>query len=133
MNGGYACRGGDTLTEAELSDPYKGKGPFKGVKPGETIEVHWVHSSCDVAPGEGLGSCLSDGCENPKLRVEAQAFCSSMIRMPLISLISPIREAPMKMACIKPGQYRLTLAIPWFSEGQPPAQAIHRQNVHPSK
>jgi hypothetical protein len=36
--------------------------------------VHWVYTSCDVTPGEGLGSCLSDACANPELRVEAQAF-----------------------------------------------------------
>ena len=72
--GGYRCNETDELTEAELVDPANGEGAFKGVKPGDTIEVHWVYSSCDVAPGEGLGSCLSDACENPTLRVEAQAF-----------------------------------------------------------
>jgi hypothetical protein len=72
--GGYRCNETDELTEAELVDPANGEGAFSGVKPGDTIEVHWVYSSCDVAPGEGLGSCLSDTCENPTLRVEAQAF-----------------------------------------------------------
>jgi len=33
-----------------------------------------VYSSCDVKPGKGLGSCLSDNCANPNLRVEAQVF-----------------------------------------------------------
>ncbi len=47
---------------------------FHGVKPGDTIEVHWVHTSCNITPGEGLGSCLSDACANPQLRVEAQVF-----------------------------------------------------------
>ncbi|WP_373009612.1 delta-class carbonic anhydrase [Hyphomonas sp.] len=72
--GGYRCNETDELTEAEMVDPANGEGAFSGVKPGDTIEVHWVYSSCDVAPGEGLGSCLSDTCENPTLRVEAQAF-----------------------------------------------------------
>ena len=36
--------------------------------------MHWVHSSCDVTPGEGLGSCLSKKCANPQLRVETQVF-----------------------------------------------------------
>ena len=72
--GGYACNMSDSLTEAELADPYNGDGPYKKVKPGDTIEVHWVHSSCPVQPGEGLGSCLSDGCDDPLLRVEAQTF-----------------------------------------------------------
>ncbi|MGB0908392.1 MAG: delta-class carbonic anhydrase [Maricaulaceae bacterium] len=73
-NGGYACNGASDLTEAELFDPYMGKGAYEGVKPGDTIEVHWVHTSCDVTPGEGLGSCLTDTCTDPLLRVEAQVF-----------------------------------------------------------
>jgi hypothetical protein len=36
--------------------------------------VHWVHTSCDVKPGEGLSSCLSEQCANPQLRVETQVF-----------------------------------------------------------
>lgn len=73
-NGGYACNDSESLTAAELLDPLGDDGAFKGVKPGDTIEVHWVHSSCDIAPGEGLGACLTDSCTNPILRVEAQAF-----------------------------------------------------------
>ena len=73
-NGGYACNDSGSLTEQERLDPYAGNGAFKGVKPGDTIEVHWVHSSCDVSPGEGLGSCLTDTCADPLLRVEAQVF-----------------------------------------------------------
>ena len=73
-HGGYACNDASSLTEAELVDPTGGEGAFKGAKPGDTIEVHWVHTSCDIEPGEGLGSCLSETCENPLLRVEAQVF-----------------------------------------------------------
>lgn len=73
-NGGYACNDAANLTEEELFDPYEGKGAYKGVKSGDTIEVHWVHTSCDITPGEGLGSCLSDTCTDPLLRVEAQVF-----------------------------------------------------------
>jgi hypothetical protein len=70
-SGGYACNETADLTAAEL-EPMDGA--YQGVKPGDTIEVHWVHSSCDVAPGPGLGSCLTDACENPTFRVEAQTF-----------------------------------------------------------
>lgn len=73
-DGGYACNDTGSLTEAELTDPANGSGAYKGVKPGDTIEVHWVHSSCNVQPGEGLGSCLTDACSDPLLRVEAQVF-----------------------------------------------------------
>lgn len=71
-HGGYKCNETVQLSAAELSDP--GDGAYHGVKPGDTIEVHWVHSSCAVAPGKGLGSCLSDSCANPQLRVETQVF-----------------------------------------------------------
>ncbi|MFK7945666.1 MAG: delta-class carbonic anhydrase [Paracoccaceae bacterium] len=70
-SGGYACNNSDSLTEAELAPA---EGEYKGVKSGDTIEVHWVHTSCDVTPGAGLGSCLSEACANPTLRVEAQVF-----------------------------------------------------------
>ena len=72
--GGYRCNETAALTAEELADPWDGKGPFGNVKPGDTIEVHWVYTSCDLSPGEGLGSCMSPACSNPELRVEAQAF-----------------------------------------------------------
>ncbi len=73
-NGGFACNDRSDLTKAMLKQPRKDKGAFAGVNPGDTIEVHWVYSSCDVEPGPGLGACLSDACANPQLRVEAQTF-----------------------------------------------------------
>jgi hypothetical protein len=69
---GWQCNASVELTAAELRDP--GPGACQGVKPGDTIEVHWVFSSCDVAPGKGLGACLNDSCKNPQLRVETQVF-----------------------------------------------------------
>lgn len=70
--GGYMCGISKELSAAELK-PVKGK-VCGGLEPGDTIEMHWVHSSCDVKPGAGLGSCLSDTCANPNLRVETQVF-----------------------------------------------------------
>ena len=70
-DGGYACNETAELSAAELAPA---QGAYKGVKPGDTIEVHWVHTSCNAAPGEGLGACVPDGCGNPLLRVEAQVF-----------------------------------------------------------
>ncbi|MCF6193080.1 MAG: hypothetical protein L3J46_01955 [Kangiellaceae bacterium] len=70
--GGYQCKISQSLSNKELSKP---KGNIcKGLIPGDTIEVHWVHSSCDIEPGKGLGSCLSETCANPDLRVETQVF-----------------------------------------------------------
>lgn len=73
-HGGWKCNDTDTLTEAELTDPANGHGGFHGVAPGDTIEVHWVYTSCAVEPGKGLGSCASETCLNPELRVESQVF-----------------------------------------------------------
>lgn len=72
---GFQCNARQTLTEAELA-PVGAEAQKRcgGVEPGDTVEVHWVYSSCDVAPGQGLGSCLSDACANPDLRVETQVF-----------------------------------------------------------
>ena len=70
-HGGYACNDTDALTDAELA---AAPGAYKGVVPGDTIEVHWVHTSCETSPGEGLGACVPETCENPLLRVEAQTF-----------------------------------------------------------
>ena len=72
-HGGYKCNETPSLTAAELSEPQVRAG-CHGVRPGDTIEVHWVHSSCDIVPGKGLGACLSTKCGNPQLRVEAQTF-----------------------------------------------------------
>ena len=71
LGGGYQCTLSKNLTEAEIKVP---NGDIAGLKPGDTIEVHWVYSTCDVKPGKGLGSCLSDECGDPQLRVEAQVF-----------------------------------------------------------
>ncbi|XOV87647.1 MAG: delta-class carbonic anhydrase [Pseudomonadota bacterium] len=68
---GFACNGTPDLTPAELAPA---PGAYKGVKPGDTIEVHWVHTTCDATPGEGLGACVPESCKNPLLRVETQVF-----------------------------------------------------------
>ncbi|MFO6423335.1 delta-class carbonic anhydrase [Motilimonas sp. KMU-193] len=71
---GYVYSG--KLTEAELA-PFAqevGKGEHNKLKSGDTIELHYVHSSAQVKPGPTLGSCLSDAIGNPQLRVETQVF-----------------------------------------------------------
>ncbi|MBU4500681.1 MAG: cadmium carbonic anhydrase [Gammaproteobacteria bacterium] len=73
---GYQCNMSRTLSQAELAPTAAPicKGEHGELKPGDTIEVHWVYSSCDIKPGKGLGSCLSASCSNPELRVETQVF-----------------------------------------------------------
>lgn len=45
-----------------------------GLNAGDTIEVHYVHSSAKIEPGPTLGACLSEAIKNPQLRVETQVY-----------------------------------------------------------
>lgn len=49
-------------------------GKHGGLGTGDTIEVHYVHSTAKVKPGPTLGSCLNDSIKNPQLRVETQVY-----------------------------------------------------------
>ena len=64
------------LTDAELApiDMKVGSGKHGNLEPGDTIEVHYVHTTAQVTPGPTLGACLSDAIANPQLRVETQVF-----------------------------------------------------------
>lgn len=91
--GGYQCALSKQLTAAELKAP---AGDIcKGLKPGDTVEVHWVHSSCDIQPGKGLGACVNEACKNPKLRVEAQVF--TLVNDPKALKFSDMVEAGQKV------------------------------------
>ncbi len=71
---GYKYSG--TLSKKELK-PTKNKicsNKNNSLYPGDTIEVHYVHSTAQVNPGPTLGACLSDSIKNPQLRVEAQVY-----------------------------------------------------------
>lgn len=72
IGGGFRCGISESLSAAERA-AYDGN-QCEMTKPGDTIEMHWVFTSCAVEPGAGLGSCLSDACANPDLRVETQVF-----------------------------------------------------------
>lgn len=71
-SGGYQCNEAGDLKPAERITPEHGA--CHGLKAGDTIEVHWVYSSCAVSPAKGLEACSSSACANPTLRVEAQVF-----------------------------------------------------------
>ena len=64
------------LSAAELA-PYStkvGENEHGDLEPGDTIEVHYVHTTAKVEPGPTLGSCLSEAIKNPQLRVETQVY-----------------------------------------------------------
>jgi len=64
------------LSEAELKPVHHEICPSDhgSLYPGDTIEVHYVHSTADITPGATLGSCLSPSINNPQLRVETQVY-----------------------------------------------------------
>ena len=71
---GYVYSG--TLSAAELApldSPVADKG-HGGLVPGDTIEVHYVHTTAEVGPGQTLAACLHEAVGNPQLRVETQVF-----------------------------------------------------------
>lgn len=71
--GGWKCNETQSLTSSQLEAPASHQF-CQNVMPGDTIEVHWVYSSCDVKPGKGLQACSSESCANPQLRVETKVF-----------------------------------------------------------
>ena len=70
-SGGYACNATVDQSDSKMKPVV---GACKGISVGDTIEVHWVHTSCNINPGPTLGSCLADDCKDPVLRVETQVF-----------------------------------------------------------
>jgi len=65
-----------TLSASELTAAEGEVCPSKhgGLNAGDTIEVHYVHTTAQVNPGPTLGACLSDAIKNPQLRVETQVY-----------------------------------------------------------
>lgn len=71
---GYKFSGYLSAQEAQPLDHEVCASEHGGLQSGDTIEVHYVHTTADVHPGPTLGSCLSEAAKNPELRVEAQVF-----------------------------------------------------------
>jgi hypothetical protein len=65
-----------TLSKAEMAhlDHEVCPSAHGGLQSGDTIEVHYVHSTAQVKPGPTLGACLNAATTNPQLRVETQVY-----------------------------------------------------------
>ncbi|MEZ5653439.1 MAG: delta-class carbonic anhydrase [Burkholderiaceae bacterium] len=72
--GGFVYSG--RLAQSELGPLHGEVCPSEhgGLRPGDTIEVHYVYSSAQVEPGPTLAACMNDAIKNPDLRVEAQVY-----------------------------------------------------------
>ncbi|MBF0274486.1 MAG: cadmium carbonic anhydrase [Nitrospinae bacterium] len=74
---GWACQ---APAKGRLEEKHASYNGCEGITEGDTVEVHWVHTSCDVSAkgakplGGGLNACLTTTCSNPELRVVAQVF-----------------------------------------------------------
>lgn len=70
---GFVCRQSSEGAQeaAKEGDPRK---VCESVELFDTVEVHWVYTSCNVEPAPGLESCLSPACVNPELRAVGQVF-----------------------------------------------------------
>ena len=71
---GYRYSGQLSRQESKPLDAEVCKSDHGGLQVGDTIEIHYVHSTAQVAPGPTLGACLNENLSNPQLRVEAQVF-----------------------------------------------------------
>jgi Delta carbonic anhydrase len=71
---GYKFNGKLTANESKPLDAEVCKSEHGSLQVGDTIEIHYVHSSAQVVPGVTLNACLSESDINPQLRVEAQVF-----------------------------------------------------------
>lgn len=76
-NSGWACQ---EPAPGRLSHEHAEHDGCQGIAEGDTIEVHWVYTTCDinthgVTPlGGGLSACMTTICPNPELRVVAEVF-----------------------------------------------------------
>jgi hypothetical protein len=71
---GYKYNGDLSVAELAHYDHKVGASKHGDLAPGDTIEVHYVHTTAQVKPGATLGSCLSKSINNPQLRVETQVY-----------------------------------------------------------
>lgn len=69
---GFVCS--EWTRDRHMGEPAPSRQGCEGIEIGDTIEVHWVYTTCDVEKAPCLTSCFSDACANPQLRVEAQVF-----------------------------------------------------------
>lgn len=121
---GYAYDGdlsGDELAEY---DRVVGENEHGGLVPGETIEIHYVHSSDPIEPGPTLGSCLAADDSSPALRVEAQVFvlvnddsAPSLVELTKVEQIDGLWQAPnIPNDTGRPVQYAGSTTGPKFNE-----------------
>ena len=128
------------LTPAELS-PFSTKiGPMKqgDLAPGGTIEVHFIHTTAQVQPGQNLGSGLSKATGSPQLRSKTQVIALvndkgtiDFEHLAKVMVISGMYQAPNIPANARtPFQYTSPTTGPSYNEKGSPFQTTW--NVRPN-
>lgn len=101
---GYQFSGKLTVKEREPLKETVCKSDHGSLQSGDTIEVHYVHSSAPVVPGPTLGACLNEAIKNPQLRVEAQVMV--LVNDPKAKDFAQLTKLGQK------GRYQQALGIP---------------------
>jgi hypothetical protein len=71
---GFAYSGKLSSSETKKINKDFCPSPHGGLYPGDTIEVHYVHSTALAKPGYTLGACLGESITNIQARVETQIY-----------------------------------------------------------
>lgn len=124
---GYAYDG--ELTDDELAEYENQVGLHEGqfLQPGETIEIHYVHSTDPIEPGPTLGACLASADSTPSLRVEAQVFvlvnddsAADLVELTEVAEVDGFWQAPNIPVAGTPVSYAGSTTGPSFNqEGSP--------------
>lgn len=135
------------LTEAEMAplDAPIGNSEHGDLEPGDTIEVHFVHTTAQVQPGPTLGSCLNESIGNPQLRVETQVIvlvndenALDFMEMAHVEMVDGYNQAPhIPTDMGTPVQYSGSTTGPSYNEAGSPFQVtwsvrpqVARVNIH---
>lgn len=124
----------DGMLTSNETNPVSGKvcaGKGHSLQSGDTIEVHFVHTSAQVKPGPTLGACLADSTMNPALRVETQVVvlvndddALDFRDMAKIEQINGYHQAPnVPSNTGVPVQYHGSTTGPSYNEKASPIQA----------
>lgn len=119
------------LTEAELA-PYTspiGAGKYGDLVPGDTVELHYVHTTAQITPGPTLGACLSEAIMNPQLRVEGQVFvlvndpeAADFVELNKVEQVDGLWQAMNIPDAGTPVEYAGSTTGPSFNEAASPLQ-----------
>lgn len=120
------------LTNAELAhyEHKVGATDHGDLQPGDTIEVHYVHTTAKIEPGATLGSCLSKAIANPQLRVETQVYvivndehARDFVKLTHHEVIGGLHQAPnIPTDTGAPVQYTGSTTGPGYNEKGSPFQ-----------